>query len=109
MVAKKPGTPGRARSSRKAIAQGVPDVSALPDYLVCVSILLHTSLRVRPAPGIPCALCLFGRRFHAKLGQIMPRECGGVSLPSLSDFVVPDRPWIDGPTRRLKCPMSMVS
>ncbi len=28
MVAKKPGTPGRARSSRKAIAQGVPDVSA---------------------------------------------------------------------------------
>jgi hypothetical protein len=25
MVAKKPGTPGRARSSRKAIAQGVPE------------------------------------------------------------------------------------
>ena len=28
MGARKPGTPGRARSSRKAIAQGVPDVSA---------------------------------------------------------------------------------
>jgi hypothetical protein len=27
MVAKKPGTPGRARSSRKTIAQGMPDVS----------------------------------------------------------------------------------
>ena len=25
MVAKKPGTPGRARSSRKTIAQGVPE------------------------------------------------------------------------------------
>src|ERR1700742_1748727 len=34
--ANKPGTPGRARSSRKAIAQGVPDVSASPDYLVRV-------------------------------------------------------------------------
>ena len=32
-VTKKPDTPGRARSSRKAIAQGVPDVSALPDDL----------------------------------------------------------------------------
>jgi hypothetical protein len=41
MVANKPGTPGRARSSRKAIAQGVPVVSALPDYLVCVSLFAH--------------------------------------------------------------------
>jgi hypothetical protein len=30
-VANKPGTPGRSRSSRKTIAQGMPDVSALPD------------------------------------------------------------------------------
>jgi len=28
--ANKPGTPGRSRSSRSTIAQGVPDVSALP-------------------------------------------------------------------------------
>src|SRR5665213_1743817 len=30
MVAKKPGAPGRARSSRKTIAQGRPDVSGEP-------------------------------------------------------------------------------
>ena len=35
--ASKPGTPGRARSSRSTIAQGVPDRSALPvvTMLVC--------------------------------------------------------------------------
>ncbi len=46
--------------SRKAIAQGVPDVSALPDFLVCISTFQHTRLRVRPVPGIPCALCFRG-------------------------------------------------
>jgi hypothetical protein len=61
MVAKKPGTPGRARSSRKAIAQGVPGVSALPDDLCALYPFQHTRLRVRRAPGIPCALC-FRRR-----------------------------------------------
>jgi hypothetical protein len=46
--------------SRKAIAQGMPDCSALPDLLVCVLSFLHTRLRVRPAPGIPCTLCFGG-------------------------------------------------
>ena len=58
MVAKEPGHQGEREVSRKAIAQGVPDVSALPDNLVCTSTLQHTRLRVRPAPGIPCALCV---------------------------------------------------
>jgi hypothetical protein len=35
MVAKKPGTPGRARSSRKTIAQGVPSDFGVP-VLACV-------------------------------------------------------------------------
>src|ERR1700755_2149255 len=56
MVAKKPGTPGRARSSRKAIAQGVPDVSADLYRLVGIFLFSPQGLRVRPAPGIPCAL-----------------------------------------------------
>jgi hypothetical protein len=30
MVAKKPGTPGRARSSRNTIAQGMPDCFGVP-------------------------------------------------------------------------------
>jgi hypothetical protein len=38
MVAKKPGTPGRARSSRKTIAQGRPVFSAHLFVLVCVSL-----------------------------------------------------------------------
>ena len=40
-VTKTPDTPGRARSSRKAIAQGVPDVSAQPDDL-CALLLFST-------------------------------------------------------------------
>jgi hypothetical protein len=60
---------GERGVSRKAIAQGVPDVSALPDLLVCAFIFLHTRLRVRPAPGIPCALCLRGQRSGSSLGQ----------------------------------------
>ena len=56
MVAKKPGTPGRARSSRKAIAQGVPGDFGVP-VLACVrSFVLHAWQWVRRAPGIPCAL-----------------------------------------------------
>jgi len=62
-VAIKPDTPGRARSSRNTIAQGVPDRFGQPvvTMLVCFFVL-QTRLRVRPAPGIPCALCLEGRR-----------------------------------------------
>jgi len=39
---------------------------------------LHTGLRAQSAPGFPCAL--FNERDNegAKLGQIVPRECGRV-------------------------------
>jgi len=57
-VANKPETPGRAWSSRSTIAQGMPECSAhlwwLRSYAFFNS---HTRLRVRLAPGIPCALC----------------------------------------------------
>jgi hypothetical protein len=44
--------------SRKAIAQGVPDCSALPVVTTLVCFFhMQARLRVRPAPGIPCALC----------------------------------------------------
>jgi hypothetical protein len=37
----KPGTPGRSRSSRKTIAQGMPCGSALPDDLWAFSFSAH--------------------------------------------------------------------
>src|ERR1700676_5644829 len=42
--------------------------------LVC-SFYLHARLRAHRAPGIPCALCIERRRFHARLGRIAPRDC----------------------------------
>jgi hypothetical protein len=57
-VTKKPDTPGRARSSRKTIAQGVPDVSAQPDYL-CALLLFSTQgcgCGQRPAFPAPSVL-----------------------------------------------------
>ena len=84
-VANKPGTPRRARSSRKTIAQGMPDVSALPDDLCALYPFQHTRLRVRPAPGIPCALFNRGRdALQAPDAKIAPRECG-----VMSSIVVP--------------------
>ena len=76
MVANKPGTPGRARSSRKTIAQGVPDDFGVP-VLACVRLFrLHAWQWVRRAPGIPCALFIFERRAtDASLGHDLPREC----------------------------------
>src|SRR5579872_1878812 len=35
---------------------------------------LHTRLRVRPAPGFPCALSFPEGRTAAKLGRLAPRE-----------------------------------
>jgi hypothetical protein len=45
--ARKPGTPRRARSSRKTIAQGVPCDSALPDDLWAFFLFSPRGLRVR--------------------------------------------------------------
>ena len=51
-------TPGRARISRKPIAQGVPVVPAALLSLACAECTAFCTQgsRVRPASGIPCAL-----------------------------------------------------
>ena len=69
-VANKPETPGRARSSRKAIAQGVPSDFGVPvvTTLVCFFVL-QTRLWVRRAPGIPCALSSMRDEVVAKPGR----------------------------------------
>jgi hypothetical protein len=53
----------------KTIAQGRPGVPAEPVVNNSCAFLLHTRLRVQPAPGFPCALCSPGGQEIAKLGQ----------------------------------------
>ena len=82
----KAGSPGRSRSSRKTIAQGVPDDFGVP-VLACVRRFdLHARQWVRHAPGIPCTLC-FSRATKAQPGHFVPRECepfsGGPELCAL--------------------------
>ena len=54
---KSPAHQGERGVSRKAIAQGMPDCSALPDDLWASFPFSPRGLRVQLAPGIPCALC----------------------------------------------------
>jgi len=46
------------------------------DYARVLCFISHARLRVRRAPGIPHALCFQGRRIHAQLRRIAPRERG---------------------------------
>jgi hypothetical protein len=79
--ANKPGTPRRARSSRKTIAQGMPDVRLYLTILCALPFFSTQGLRVRPAPGIPCALRLIrGTRCFAKLGRICVARMRGHAL-----------------------------
>jgi hypothetical protein len=73
----KPGRRGEREVSRKTIACGNAGCSGGPvvTTLVCF-IYLHARLRVHWAPGIPHAL--FGRKIHAQLGRLMPRDRGGI-------------------------------
>ena len=58
----KPGTPGRARISRKTIVQGMPDCFGVP-VVTCLRAFLHCTQGCDRASGIPCPLCsLRGRR-----------------------------------------------
>jgi len=73
---------GERGVSRKAVAQGVPDRLALPVVTKCLCAaypVQHARLRVRLAPGIPCALNLWRDENHAKLGRnraARMRRCG---------------------------------
>ena len=61
----KAGLRGEHEGNRKTIAQGMPAVGGGPvvTKLVCFS-HLHTRLWVRRAPGIPCALSVWGTRLE---------------------------------------------
>ena len=68
MVSKGSDSPGRARISRRAIAQGRPECSRFTCMLVCAFLCasMHTRPRVRRAPGLPCALCVLGGGRYCK-------------------------------------------
>jgi hypothetical protein len=55
--ARKPGPREEPEGNRNTIVQGMPECFGLPvvTMLVCFD-FSHARLRVRPAPGIPCAL-----------------------------------------------------
>jgi len=70
-VANKPGTPRRSRISRNTIARGMPVVLAEPVLLACAkcTVLCTQGPRVRPASGVPRALCLSRVSDDARLGR----------------------------------------
>ncbi len=73
-------SPGRARINRKPIAQGGPGVFGQ----TCGDCRLHSfsagGPRARPAPGLPCALCIEEGGLPAKLGRKLRREADDVHL-----------------------------
>jgi hypothetical protein len=71
MVTTSPVHQGEREISRNTIVQGMPDRFGVPVVTMLVCFLhLHTRLRVRHAPGIPCALYLSeGRRSRDNSGE----------------------------------------
>ena len=67
---------GEHGAAARTIVQGMPDRFGSPVVTMLVCFFhLHARLRVRRAPGIPCALC-YPRVTLAKPGRkIAPREC----------------------------------
>src|ERR1700755_3091199 len=69
--ANKPGTPGRSRSSRKTIAQGVPDV-----FRPYLSILCAFSFFAHKPAGAASARCSLRPRFSGDTDDASPgRKC----------------------------------
>ena len=80
-VTRKPGAPGRSRSSRKAIAQGGPgrpaDLWFLPPAFV-----EQAGHGPQSRSGLPCTLSLWEGDEIAELGRDMRRETEGSCLYS---------------------------
>ncbi|WP_315782689.1 hypothetical protein [Bradyrhizobium sp. SZCCHNPS1003] len=80
-VAKKPGAPGRTRSSRSNHRAGNAGMSRLNLWFLPPAFFSAGGPWVRPAPGIPRALCMFARdELITGLGHQVPRECAAMSI-----------------------------
>jgi len=90
--AKKPGLRGERVIGVKTIAQGMSDVSAALSLLACAkcTFLCTQGSRVRPAPGIPCALIVEGRGSDHDPGAMAPRKRGFASSWFVRDRVKPE-------------------
>src|SRR5215468_4820692 len=71
---KSPAHQGERAISRKPSRRECRIVRRTCGDLLACFLPLHARLRVRPTPGIPCALSEFEGDANAKLGQIVPRE-----------------------------------
>jgi hypothetical protein len=82
MVANKPGTPGRARSSRKTIAQGMPCDFGLP-VLTCghLSFSAHRACGCGQRPAFPAPSVFWRDDVDAKSGR-KSRRGGAVACSS---------------------------
>jgi hypothetical protein len=79
MVANKPGTPGRARSNRKTIAQGMPGDAGVPVMLVCLFSLLACEVSgASRARHFLRPLDWRREKILANLGRVAPRDCGAL-------------------------------
>ena len=79
--ANKPGTPGRARSSRSTIAQGMPDVSVTcGNYARMLFVFRIRGCGCIARPAFPVPSVLFeGQVSSHHSGVSASRDCGGVS------------------------------
>jgi hypothetical protein len=82
-AAKEQGTPRRARISRNTIAQGRPVVSAALLWPGVRKSAFSLHARLAGAASIRSSLRppSFEGETNAKLGHILPRECGRTSSP----------------------------
>src|SRR5881396_657690 len=111
-VSNKPGHRGEREVSRKTIARGMPGLlrCTCGDYARVLCFISHARLRAHQAPGIPCALCFFGRTVLASLGRIAPRECASTyclglfenSIKKLCDDFAPSPSPGGGGSTRMK-------
>jgi hypothetical protein len=76
MVSRSSDSPGRARISRRTIAQGRPECFRFTCMLMCVFFrcTLHMRPRVQRAPGLPCALFFRGEVILQASDKTMSRE-----------------------------------
>src|SRR5581483_11348255 len=71
---------GEREAAVKTIAQGMPFVSALPVYLVCIlSLSAHKACGCGQRPAFPAPSCFLRTRFPQDSDASAPRERGGVS------------------------------
>ena len=77
--ARKPGSRGERAISVKTIAQGMPDDSAEPVVSAASFSFCWRAMGCGQHPAFPAPSHLRGSKTDAKLGHIMPRECGNLA------------------------------